>query len=312
MTIGIASYGAYAGAAVSTGVLGAELLGRGAIGGFAVFAILDTEGDLHYRTTQDGGLRALSLPASWREAKVAAAISSGPNRPEPLIQFLTGRSGVGMVTGHRLPNSPNQDGKPLNEVALDALALSGDPKRAVDTAMEGCDEIDAGLIVVSLGGVLAWSNSARVRRRHDMGEANYVRSECGFALMHNSIFVARGGCQSLADAVAGMVRQTLNGEPASHWLVHLDTPIPLQMASRDCIHIDANDRIVALETANTNLLAADRIGAASYLSADVCREGRKVGEAETELFARLHAGVVFPANQDEPCHLVIRRCDVTA
>lgn len=312
LTIGIASYGPSAGEAVFTGLLGAELLGRGAIGGFAVFAILDSAGNLQYRTTQEGGLAALSIPASWREARVAAAISSGPNRPEPLIQFLTGRSGLGLVTGHRLPNSPDRNGRPVNEVALEELASSCSPKRAVDLAMTGCDEIDAGLIAVSTGGELAWRNSARVRRRHDLGDSHHVRPECGFALMHNSIFVARGPCQFLADTLAGLIRQTLTGEPTSHWIVHLKSPILVQTASRDCIHIDSNERIVALETANANLLTADRVGAVSYLAADVWRDGRKVGEAETELFARLREGAVFPPNQDELCHLIVRRCDVAA
>ncbi|WP_411469434.1 DUF6963 family protein, partial [Achromobacter xylosoxidans] len=44
MTIGIAAYGPNAGAAVRAAALGAELLGHGAIGGFAVFAVLDEQG----------------------------------------------------------------------------------------------------------------------------------------------------------------------------------------------------------------------------------------------------------------------------
>ena len=83
MTIGVAAAGAQAGAAVFDAVLGAELLGRGAIGGFVVFAVLDEQGRLQYRTTQRGGVTALDLPASWRDARVAAVISSGPDRPEP-------------------------------------------------------------------------------------------------------------------------------------------------------------------------------------------------------------------------------------
>ena len=47
----VAAAGAQAGAAVFDAVLGAELLGRGAIGGFVVFAVLDEQGRLQYRTT---------------------------------------------------------------------------------------------------------------------------------------------------------------------------------------------------------------------------------------------------------------------
>ena len=108
MTIGVAAAGAQAGAAVFDAVLGAELLGRGAIGGFVVFAVLDEQGRLQYRTTQRGGVTALDLPASWRDARVAAVISSGPDRPEPLTQFLAGADGLGWspATACRISRAP--------------------------------------------------------------------------------------------------------------------------------------------------------------------------------------------------------------
>ena len=142
----VAAAGAQAGAAVFDAVLGAELLGRGAIGGFVVFAVLDEQGRLQYRTTQRGGVTALDLPASWRDARVAAVISSGPDRPEPLTQFLAGADGLGLITGHRLPNQPGADGRPLNRMALDLMAEGAPPQQAVDAVLAAHPEWDAGLI----------------------------------------------------------------------------------------------------------------------------------------------------------------------
>src|SRR5690606_41564886 len=115
MTIGIAASGPRAGAAVRAAVLGAELLGRGAIGGFAVFAVLDGQGRYRHCETQRGGIGALDIPPAWLEARAAAVISSGPDRPEPLVQFLPGASGLGLVTGHRLPDRPGAVGVALNQ-----------------------------------------------------------------------------------------------------------------------------------------------------------------------------------------------------
>ena len=69
MTIGIAASGHSAGAAVCDALLGAELLGRGSIKGFAVFTVFDSDGAPQWRTTQDGGLGTLELPDAWASAK---------------------------------------------------------------------------------------------------------------------------------------------------------------------------------------------------------------------------------------------------
>ena len=49
MTIGVAASGPQAGAAVRAAALAAELMGHGAIGGFAVFAVMDDDGRVRHR-----------------------------------------------------------------------------------------------------------------------------------------------------------------------------------------------------------------------------------------------------------------------
>ncbi|MCR4266541.1 hypothetical protein [Nitratireductor sp. ZSWI3] len=311
MTIGIAAYGKRSGAAVVAAVLGAELLGRGAIGGFAVFAVLDPDGTPRYRTTQDGGISALEIPSAWLDAERAAVISSGPDRPEPLTQFLVAGPG-GLVTGHRLPNSRTAGGMPVNEAVSALLERGEPPQQAVDAALAADPEIDAGIIAMTADGRIGFANAARVKRRTDLGQARREGAGCGFALLHNSIFVADGECRTLADILGPLVWQELTGTPAGHAILRLDTPIRIEAAERDRLHIDADGRIVGLESADPRMLSAERVGAVGYLSAEVWQGGRRVGSAVTELIARLAGGTAHPHGSPARRSMMMRRSHVAS
>ncbi|WP_421926444.1 DUF6963 family protein [Neoaquamicrobium sediminum] len=313
MTIGIASFGTRSGAAVFNAVLAAELLGRGAIGGFAVFAILDADGKVHHRWTQDGGVGTLDIPASWHDAGIAACISSGPNRPEPLIQFLPGANGCALVTGHRLPHAPNTSDVPINDAVLARLNTGEAPQAAIDAEFAQSPEIDAGLIAITADGALGWANSARVQRRSDLGQARRSDADRRFALLHNSIFVADGPCQHLADALSGIAWQALTGTPAPHSFLKLGRPIAFRLAERDRIVVDGAGDIIGLETANPALLTAERVGTAGYLSAEIWQAERRIGIAVTELFARMAGGTAHPQDEPDSRNLMIARLsDVAA
>jgi hypothetical protein len=290
MTIGIAASGQHAGAAVRAAVIGAELLGRGAIGGFAVFAVLDENGELRHCVTQRGGIGQLAIPPAWLAARVAAVISSGPDRPEPLIQFLPGASGIGLVTGHRLPNRPGQDGTPLNRAVLALLAAGRAPQQAVDSVLAAHPESDAGLIAIGADGELAMGNSARVQRRDDLGSYQGQRASCRLAMLHNSIYAR----VPLADDLAQLAWAHLSGQPAALRLLTLAAPVALRAAERDRVTIDAHGNIVALETADPNLPAIQRRSTVVYLNTEVWQDGRAVGRIATELYADLTGGKVLP------------------
>lgn len=320
MTIGVAAFGAQAGAAVYEAVLGAELLGRGAIGGFAVMAVLDPAGAVQYRVTQRGGVTALDVPASWQDARVAAIISSGPDRPEPLTQFLAGADGVGLVTGHRLPNLPGADGVALNRAALDRLTELSEgqaarsqpprdraspghapqgspsqpqtPRQAVETVLHAHAEWDAGLIAIDVHGRLGMANSARVLRRDDLGEFSRVTPTASLGLLHNSIY-ARG---DLAAQLGELAWSRLQGNDTATRFITLRQPVPLTPAAKDCVHVDAQGAIVAIETANPRLTTLDRISTAVYLATDVRRDGILLGATATELYVRIHAGAARPVD----------------
>ncbi|MBV7483513.1 hypothetical protein [Bordetella sp. BOR01] len=310
MTIGIAASGPRAGAAVRAAVLGAELLGRGAIGGFAVYAVLDEHGRPHYCTTQRGGIGHAAIPEAWLDASVAAAISSGPDRPEPLVQFLPGAEGVGLVAGHRLPNRPGADGVPLNQAVLSRLAAGQAPQQALDAVLAANAEADAGLVAVSARGELGWGNSARVARRSDRGEAHRRDASGSLALLHNSIYSYVP--QGLADALAELAWAQIQGRPAGWQFLALRAPVAIRPAARDRVLVDAAGAIVALETADPHVPMLNRRGTAIYLGAEVWLGERKVGRIATELYADLAAGMAHPLPGAAQHTILMRAGDVAA
>src|SRR3546814_7427510 len=109
-------------------------VGRGDIGGFASFVAISGAGGLLTADTQRGGTATLfgakgTPPPAFASARLVALISSGPDRPEPLMQFTPADAAVGMVSGHRLPNTPGVDGRPLNLAVLARLQQGETPDR---------------------------------------------------------------------------------------------------------------------------------------------------------------------------------------
>lgn len=308
MTIGVAASGPNAGAAVRAAVLGAELLGRGAIGGFAVFAVLDEQGFVHHATTQRGGISALDIPSAWLHACHAAVISSGPDRPEPLLQFLPGADGVGLVTGHRLPNRPalagaDAPGTPLNHAVLARLAAGEHPQLAVDALLAANPEIDAGLIALDVHGRLGYGNSTRVERRGDLGQFHRESGDFRLAFLHNSI-AAHG---DLTADVADLAWASLVDVPGNCHIVHLKAAVAVRAADRDRVHIDADGTIVALDSTDPFVPTAERRVTVIYLGAEVWQDGQRVGTVASELYANVATGTAHPAEAIIHNLLVIRK-----
>ncbi len=289
MTIGVAASGPNAGAAVRSAALAAELLGYGAIGGFAVFAVLDEDARVHHATVQRGGVTALDLPPAWLRASHAALIESGPDRPEPLVQFLPGADGVGLVTGHRLPNRPGAGGVPLNQAVLRRLAAGQAPADAVAGVLQAHPEIDAGLIALSADGRLAWGNTARVDRRPDRGQAARDNGACRLAVLHNAIFP----CPPLAQAMADLAWQDLTGQAGAYRALSLRAPVAIQAAGRDRILVDARQRVIGIEQADPSFPTARRRANAVYLGSEVWQDGRHIGHTVSELVVDMADGRVF-------------------
>jgi hypothetical protein len=281
MTIAIAASGSRAGQAVCDALLGAELLGRGAIGGFAVLAMLDDDGQLHQCSSQRGGVSTLDVPGAWLAARVAAAISSGPDRPEPLVQFLPGAARVGLVTGHRLPNRPGRDGGALNKAVLSLLARGIEPKTAVESVLADNPEADAGLIAINGRGEVGWGNSERVARRTDLGQFERQDGSSHIAILHNAIHAR----EPLAAQVGALAWAQLADRPGSVGWVRLTEAVPRRRAAQDRLHIDASGRITAIDCADPFVPEGPLRMTVVHLDCAVWQHGACVGRALTELFA---------------------------
>src|SRR6218665_83918 len=128
---------------------------------------------------------------------LAPASPGAPARPEPLVQFLPGAAGIGLVTGHRHPSRPGRDGAALNAAVLALLGQGAAPQPAVASVLAANAEADAGLIAIDAQGVLGWGNSERVLRRSDLGQFQRDDGAARVAILHNSIF----SCAPLAEQV---------------------------------------------------------------------------------------------------------------
>lgn len=302
MTIGVAAYGPNAGAAVRSAVLGAELLGRGAIGGFAVFAVLGDDGKVQHRVTQRGGIGTLDLPESWLHMRRAAVISSGPDRPEPLEQFVPGTDGLALVTGHRSPHLAGRGGLPLNRQVLQRIAAGASPQDAVDATLEENPESDAGLIALDMQGRLGWGNTRRVLRRDDRGSCQRDSGAARIALLHNSIPC----CGALAESVADLAWSCLTGQAMPTRFLHLRESVPIRASDRDRVHVRDDGEIVSVDSSDPLLPAANRRGWAVYLGAEIWQGERLVGHAASELGIEIAQGRLCKSPEEPPAFIVMK------
>lgn len=251
MTIGIAASGANAVAHALRALRGIELLGTGAIGGFAVLAVMENSGRLRYAQTQNGGSEGLQIEDDWLVCERAAIISSGPDRPEPLQQFLPGERGVGLVTGHRLPNRAFGDSS-LNLAVLAHMQRGLPPCRAIDEVLEAYPECDAGLMALAADGRIAYANSQRVQRRRDIHSATIQNAGASIALMMNSIHFPKW----IAGRAAEIAGELALSVPAAEgktgaMLLHVAERCPVVYAEHDQVILDKDaNEVVAIHNSD--------------------------------------------------------------
>lgn len=297
MTIGIGASGQNAGLAVWRALNRVERVATGSIGGFATFAVLTSAGNAHIYTTQRGGSRTLFTegdtvleepPATVVAAPMAAVISSGPDRPEPLSQFLAVKSDVGLVTGHRLPNRPGPDGEPLNQQVLQRLEDGATPVEAVDAITEVNPAADAGFIAVSSDGAVAAGNTRKVVQRPDTAQASQHGNTFGIAVMLNAI--------TPADAVAALAASigSTHIEPESEaaMTIQVAAGISVEHGSQDLVEVDESNTVNRIQTSDETLLSGEQVGAVPYLGSLVLRDGKRIGKTASEPNTVLKDGTI--------------------
>lgn len=308
MTIGIATRGPGAGLAAWRALLAAELLGRGEIGGFCVFVWWGAAGRFQHATTQRGGTAGLDLSGDWADATLAGLISSGPDRPEPLTQFLPVDDGAGLVTGHRLPSSPLPDGRPVNSAALAAMMQGGFDPAGLQALLTAAPALDAGLICLGPTGPALIANAPRVASRDDLG-SHLTDDGDGpvAAVLLNSIFAARLAGDTLAANLAAIAAEAMGADPAPLGLARLAAPLAVQPAGQEAVEIDATGRVVAIRSDDPAYFGPKPRITAVYSNMPVWQAGRRVGHAASEVFADLRGGVLWPGGSAVDQSFLYRR-----
>lgn len=304
MTIGIACVGPNAGRAVFDALALVERIGRGAIRGFVAYAAV-AEGEVHRRSTQRGGTSTLFTdgervglppPDVVAGARVAALMSSGPDRPEPLSQFVAAEPGGALVTGHRLPNAPASGGEPLNLEVLRRMQGHESADAAVQRIMAENQDADAGVIAVDRAGAVALANAPRVQVRPDQGSGYRELDRARVAVLHNAIWpravIAELAIEAALDTMLGLYA------PTGHIRVSAGTP--LTHGQVDAVEVDADGRALRIVTRDSRLFAGQWNCAAIYLGSEVRAGSTLLGHTTGEPNCMVVDGtLVSLSGQDE-------------
>lgn len=313
MTIGIAATGPMAGQAIFDALRAVERVARGAVGGFATFVAITEEGDLLRAETQRGGTRTLFIegettgtlpPTRFAAAPLAGLISSGPDRPLPLAQFVPADLRAGLVTGHRLPNLVGQRGVPLNVEVLELMRRGASAQEAIDAVLEANPEADAGMIAVDRTRRVYARNSARVERRPDIGCALRENPEFGaaVAVLHNSIVPCRAIATLAADTALETMTPSLREDS---WIV-VKAGTPVAVGEVGAVLVDERMEAVQVITTDRHLLDGLQNGAAIYLHSLVRQGDRLLGRTITEPYVVVNGGRIVSMSGQTSLRLAIQ------
>jgi len=258
MTIGIAGFGPHAGRAVVRALASVEAVGRGAIGGFVSLVVLNEQGEVNRASVQRGGTLALfgpklkDIPPVIADSRMAVLMSSGPDRPEPLSQFTPAASGVGLVTGHRMPNTVGINGLELNGEVLKLMCAGALPQVAVRQVVDANPDIDAGIIALDVDGNIFASNTRHVALRGDAGRAQLGSRELGatVAVLHNAIYPH----QPLASLAAHVAMDTMHPNDKPDASIDFTAGIPLVHGPTNAVEVNDEGTVTRIHVENPKFL----------------------------------------------------------
>lgn len=295
MTIGIAAYGPNAGLAVLRALSAVEAVGRGAIGGFVSLAALTSTGGTVRAETQDGGSRGLfadgldTAPPDILTAPVAGLISSGPNRPEPLSQFIPAIGGVGLVTGHRMPNTVGTSGRRINEDVLELMRKGSNAKDAVTAVLVANPRADAGVIALTAAGDIFAADAAYLAQRGDSGRMILGSRDAGavVGVLHNSIQPFR----PLAVLAAEVARDVMQPPDLVDGWITLRQGIRLVSGTSNAVHVSSSGIVESIAVEDERFLAGSWSVGLGYETAVFC-QGAVVGTLLHEPYMVVGDGLV--------------------
>ncbi|MGZ9719007.1 DUF6963 family protein [Rhizobium miluonense] len=302
MTIGIGAFGPNAGLAVYRALRAAEKVGTGAIGGFATFAAITEDGRVLYSVTQRGGastaftdgeITGVEPWPDFASARVAAVISSGPDRPGDLTRLIPTNPAVGLVTGHRIPLTKGTNGIQMN---LDALTRMQAGSSAVTAAHSVTDEspgADCGLICVDVAGRIGVCNTERVKRRPDVATLLREDQVTGSAVgvLHNSI----NPFGAVAELAAAVAIETMAEVAASNGFVTIRAGTPIALGAEDAVFCDPNGNVLRVTTTDPAFVNQTKL-AAPYLASSVWIGESRAGQTTAEPFTSAEHGFLNSFN----------------
>lgn len=316
MTIGILASGPQAGLAVYRALQAVEQVGRGAIRGFASFVAVSTDSVLRHET-QRGGSETLFVSgesvggepdALTAVAKLAGVMSSGPDRPLPLSQFTPAAAGLGIVTGHRLPNAMGRDGVPLNAAVLELLVHGCRLRDAVDQVLDSNPDADAGIIAGTLGGEIYARNSSRVAERPDLGHARRSAGGAVVEVLHNAIYPVAPLADLAVEVALDVMLQRF--EPDGEIVLRAGTPVVFAQSNR--VLVDDALVVVEVQTNDARIVTGTWNCVAVYLGSRVIRDDAEIGVTETEPNMMVEDGRLVSMSGQQEVRIGFRRSGQTS
>lgn len=228
------------------------------------------------------------MPEAIGNASIAGLMSSGPNRPVPLSQFTPADARIGLVTGHRMPNTVGASGSNLNDEVLALMTAGASAREAVERVVAANPLVDAGLIALSRGGDLFAADTALVGRLSDAGGATLVDGGAGkVAVLHNAIRPHRALALLVAETAIGLM--TPPAPPDGQLL--LARGVPVIADGHDALIVDDELRVVALQVRDARFLDG-RWSMGFGAGARVVRNGAVIAHATMEPYLVVDAGEI--------------------
>ena len=316
MTIGIAAFGSNAGLAIFRALRAVDAVGSGCIGGFASFAAITAGGELVRATTQRGGTSTLFVvdeqtgadpPPGVAAAPVAALMSSGPDRPEPLARFVAGDAGAGLVTGHRFAHAQGANGVAFNQEVLNRMMRGVKVVTAVDDVIAENTHSDVGLIGIDVGGQIHARNTERVAGRFDTGVAELSSHESGavVSILHNAIHPIAG----IADMAADVAMETMRPATLPEFWIEANAGTPVVLGACNTVRVTPDLRVIEVTTTDASLLNGRQDGAPIYIGSHVWQDGRRLGNTVFEPYVVLVDGVIESLIGQRTLRVGCRRSD---
>lgn len=298
MTIAIGAIGKNAGLAVWKALNSVEKVTSGSIGGFATFTIIGEDGKTEYYCTQRGGSRTLFTsgdsvstypPETVIKAPIAGVISSGPDRMEPLSDFLVSEDNVGLVTGHRIPQAIGVNGLPVNIEVLKLMKKGIPANVAIEMVMSHNPNVDAGLIAIDLKGNCGIMNSIKVENRIDAAKAIVEKDDAKVMVLNNEIYPVK----ITADLAAAIAIQVMSEERKPDFQISIDIGLKVQHGPDDKVVIDENNRAIEVFTTDSTILKGRVTCVVPYLGSIIVKNNKIIGKLMNEPITILDNGKIM-------------------